>query len=158
MKNRLAVALLTLSLGFLVRPSLGAEAAAEGLPGTTIYQPFAVFSGREGRPGHYVPSGYMGDPNVMMSGAYVPTHDGAGTPLRVKYHPSGAKGWAGVYWQNPANNWGERAGQSGYDLRGAKSLVFWARGENGGEKIHEIKIGGIVGRYPDSDVITFGPI
>ena len=101
----------------------------------------------------------MGDlGNLMMSGAYVPTHDGTGTPLRVIYHPSGSKGWSGVYWQQPANNWGERGGQTGYDLRGAKRLTFWARGEKGGEKIHEVRVGGIVGRYPDSDVAKTGPI
>src|SRR3954467_15303192 len=103
MNKYLAVALLTLSLGLSGRAVLSAD--------TTVYQPFAVFSGREGRQGHYVPSGYMGDPTVIMSGAYIPTHDGTGTPLRITYHPSGSKGWAGVYWQNPANNWGERSGQ-----------------------------------------------
>ena len=126
---------------------------------SAVFQPFAVYSGRSARAGHYVPSGYMGDlGTLMMSGAYVATHDGAGTPLRVVYHPTGPKGWAGVYWQQPANNWGDRAGQTGYDLRGAKRLMFWARGEKGGEKIREVRVGGIVGRFPDSDVATRGPI
>src|SRR5205823_5926318 len=67
-------------------------------------------------------------------------------------------GWSGIYWQSPANNWGDRAGQAGYDLHDATRLRFWARGEKGGEKIHEVKVGGIVGKYPDSDVVTMGPI
>jgi len=126
---------------------------------SAVFQPFAVYSGRAARSAHYVPSGYMGDlGNLTMSGAYVPTHDGTGTPLRVVYHPTGSKGWSGVYWQQPANNWGDRSGQTGYDLRGAKHLVFWARGEKGGEKIREVRVGGIVGRYPDSDVAVRGPI
>jgi outer membrane protein OmpA-like peptidoglycan-associated protein len=101
----------------------------------------------------------MGDlESLTMSGAYVPTHDGKGTPLRVIYKGKGRKGWAGVYWQQPANNWGDRAGQTGYDLTGARKLTFWARGEKGGEKIREVKVGGIVGRYPDSDVAVAGPI
>jgi outer membrane protein OmpA-like peptidoglycan-associated protein len=119
---------------------------------------FAVYSGRPVRPGRYVASGYMGDNSLTMSGAYIPTHDGTGTPLKLHYKPKGTQGWSGIYWQNPANNWGERAGTAGYDLRGAKKLIFWARGEKGGEKIHEVRIGGITGRYPDSDVATMGPI
>jgi len=58
--------------------------------------------------------------------------------------------WAGVYWQDPASNWGDRPG--GYDLTGARALTFWARGQEGGEKI-SFKIGGIgcdSAPYPDS--------
>ncbi len=36
-------------------------------------------------------------------------------------------------WQSPANDWGDRPG--GWDLRGAKELVFWARGAEGGEVV-----------------------
>ena len=64
--------------------------------------------------------------------------------------------WAGVYWLNPANNWGRRKG--GYNLSGAKKLTFWARGEKGGEQIQEFTIGGIEGDYPDSDKIIIGPV
>jgi len=61
-----------------------------------------------------------------------------------------------MYWQNPANNWGDREG--GYDLTGATKLTFWVRGENGGERIEEFKIGGITGLYPDSDIAGIGPV
>jgi outer membrane protein OmpA-like peptidoglycan-associated protein len=118
---------------------------------------FSVFSGRPGRPNHYIPSGYMGDNTLALSGGYVETHDGKGNPLKITYH-SGPKGWAGLYWQHPANNWGDKPGNAGFNLTGAKRLSFWARGEKGGEKIHEVKVGGIVGRYPDSDVVSRGPI
>jgi len=73
-------------------------------------------------------------------------HSGA-TCIKIIY--AGGGGWAGLFWQNPANNWGNEPG--GYDLKGAKKLVFWARGEKGGEKISEFKIGGIAGPYSDSD-------
>lgn len=127
---------------------------------TPKMQRFAVHSGRDGFPSHYVPSGYMGDiGNLALAGAYVPTHDGVGTPLKVTYRSQkAAKGWSGLYWQHPANNWGDRAGRTGFDLRGATRLTFWARGEKGGEKVHEVRVGGIVGRYPDSDSVTQGPI
>ena len=64
--------------------------------------------------------------------------------------------WAGIYWLNPANNWGQRKG--GFNLTGATKLSFWARGELGGERIEEFKIGGIFGDYPDSDAVSIGPV
>jgi len=62
----------------------------------------------------------------------------------------------GIFWQQPANNWGDKKG--GYNLTGAKKLTFWARGANGGEKIAEFKVGGITGEYPDSDSQSMGPV
>jgi hypothetical protein len=126
-------------------------------PGTTpVYEQFAIYSHREARHNHYVPSGYMGDSTLNMSGAYVPPHEGNGPCLRVIYRKGGQMGWSGIYWQQPANNWGDIPGDTGFDLRGASRLTFWARGEKGGEKIHEVRVGGIVGRYPDSDVAVKG--
>ncbi len=53
---------------------------------------------------------------------------------------SGGEGWAGVYWLQPANNWGELKG--GYNLTGATKITFWARGEKGGEVL-TFKMGGV---------------
>lgn len=64
--------------------------------------------------------------------------------------------WAGIYWLNPANNWGQRKG--GFNLTGAQKLTFWARGEKGGEQIQEFTVGGISGNYPDSDLTAMGPV
>ena len=64
-------------------------------------------------------------------------------------------GWAGVAWQNPANNWGEFDG--GYNLTKAKKLSFWARGDKGGE-IVEFKLGGTAANYPDSENLTTGAL
>ena len=71
-------------------------------------------------------------------------------------HFANGAGWAGVFWQNPANNWGAKKG--GFDLTGAKKLVFWARGEKGGEVIAEVGVGGITGKYADTDKVSKGPI
>ncbi len=57
---------------------------------------------------------------------------------------------AGVYWLEPADNWGrtpELQGR-GYDLSGYTRLTFWARAEQ--ECIIEFKVGGIDGPYGDS--------
>ena len=42
-------------------------------------------------------------------------------------------GWAGIFWQNPANDWGDKPG--GVNLSKATTLVFRARGLRGGEKV-----------------------
>ena len=64
--------------------------------------------------------------------------------------------WAGIFWLNPANNWGNRKG--GFNLNGAEKLTFWAHGEKGGERIEEFKVGGITGDYPDTDMASIGPV
>lgn len=56
--------------------------------------------------------------------------------IRIRsYCPPGS--WVGVYWLDPLvdpkEEWGNQPG--GFDLRGAKRLVFWAHGEKGGEMI-----------------------
>lgn len=80
----------------------------------------------------YIPSGYMGNTKAVKM-----TLDHAGNPhsgetcIRVEYRD--AKDWAGVVWQHPAQDWGDRPG--GFNLSGAKRLTFWARGEEGGEVV-----------------------
>jgi outer membrane protein OmpA-like peptidoglycan-associated protein len=125
---------------------------------SAAFKAFALYTDKTPRHSHYVPSGYMGDSDLTMSGAYTNTPTGEGPCLRVNYHATGPKGWAGIYWQDPANNWGDVPGKAGYDLRGASRLSFWARGETGGERVHEFRVGGIVGQYPDSDVATLSNI
>ena len=111
---------------------------------------------------HYTPSGYMptGECIKMDDGWQQNCRDGK-TCIKVIYDvPCSNKGrhWAGVYWLHPADNWGDKKG--GYNLTGAKRLVFWARGEKGGEQIAEFKIGGVgMNReYPDSDAASIGPV
>jgi hypothetical protein len=74
------------------------------------------------------------------------------------YNGKGAQGarWAGIYWQNPANNWGTADG--GFDLSKTAKMTFWARGAKGGERIEEFKAGGIMGEYSDSDSAGIGPV
>jgi len=58
--------------------------------------------------------------------------------------------WAGVYWQEPANNWGKDKDSNGegFNLSAYNCLVFWARAEDKCEI--EFKVGGILGEYGDS--------
>jgi hypothetical protein len=102
-------------------------------------------------PETYYPSGWMGDwGDITLDDSY--TTNPHSDPICIKISYSAAKsqgeGWAGIYWQHPDSNWGDKIG--GYDLTGAIKLTFWARGEKGGEKA-EFKVGGITtGKYPDS--------
>ncbi len=121
---------------------------------------FDVYRDRDIAGNHYTPSGWMGDTgDIILNECYRDdTHSGS-TAIRVDYIAEGNGphegcddppcNWAGVYWQHPAYNWGDRPG--GYDLTGARALTFWAKGQNGGEKI-SFKIGGVgcAGDYPDS--------
>jgi hypothetical protein len=102
-------------------PSAGASAAF----------PFAVYADGMGEP-PWAPSGYMGNAAAIKQELASTTspHSGA-TCLEVTY--SAADNWGGVVWQSPADDWGEKPG--GYDLAGADTLEFWARGAAGGERV-----------------------
>ncbi len=112
-----------------------------------------------GEEASFYPTGWMGDstdivvdfnctdPSVVYRGA---------SCIKIEYKAAGSKGWVGLQWQYPPNNWGNR--KEGFDLTGKKKLVFYAKGKNGGEKIAECKVGGIKGQYGDSDFAWIGNI
>jgi hypothetical protein len=61
-------------------------------------------------------------------------------------------GWigAGIYWFCVGCNWGQtKPDPVKYNFSCAKSLIFMAKGESGGE-IAEFKVGGVTGKYNDS--------
>ncbi|MBU1061741.1 MAG: hypothetical protein KJ952_03345 [Candidatus Omnitrophica bacterium] len=132
------------------------EAGVETVP---VFKVFPVYTDGRSPDNHFVPSGYMGDYSDIKIdvSSFENPHSGT-TCIKIVYTNMASQGtrWGGVYWQNPANNWGDR--QGGFDLTGAKKLAFWARGENGGERIEEFKIGGLTGVYADSDVAGIGPL
>ncbi len=132
-----------------------ATAFAEG----EIFKSFPVYADGNSPDNHYVPSGWMGDyGDLKLDDKYMKNPHSGTTCIQVVYNGKATQGarWAGVYWQNPPNNWGTRPG--GYDLTGAKKLTFWARGDKGGERIEEFKLGGITGEYADSDLAGIGPV
>lgn len=114
----------------------GGDGAAGGggaamTPGQKLKLPAAVYTeGGEQVP--WTPSGYMGNTEaVKMDLGHVDNPRGGVSCIKLSY--AAADQWAGVVWQDPINDWGDAAG--GYDLRGAKALEFWARGEEGGEVV-----------------------
>jgi hypothetical protein len=78
--------------------------------------------------------------------------------MKIVYRANGLQGhqWAGVYWQEPVNNWGQKTG--GFNVQRMSRVTFWARGEQGGEVIGEFKIGGIAGAHPDTGSASIGPV
>lgn len=92
--------------------------------------PFPVY--RDGAHGVWYASGYMGNNGAMRLDEKCDEKPHSGeTCLKVEY--SANDNWAGVFWQSPANDWGDKAG--GANLSKSSMLVFWARGEKGGEKV-----------------------
>jgi len=121
--------------------------------------PFSVYSDRSSLKNHYIPSGWMGDyGDIKYDQASKENPYLGDSCIKIIYNGKAAQGarWAGIYWQNPANNWGTQDG--GFDLSKATKLTFWARGQKGGERIEEFKVGGIMGEYSDSDSATIGPV
>lgn len=79
----------------------------------------------------YAASGWMGETSAIRMDPHSKVSPKEGRKcLQVKFIQGG--GWGGVVWQSPPNDWGDQPG--GFDITGAKTLSFWARGENGGEK------------------------
>jgi hypothetical protein len=124
------------------------------------FKAFSVYSDEGSKENHFVPYGLMGDiGDVRINAACIEAPHAGKSCIKIVYTARSSRGsnWAGLFWQQPANNWGEMA--KGFDLRGATRITFWARGEKGGEKISEFKTGGISGGdYADTDCASSGPV
>ena len=103
----------------------------------------------------FAPSGYMGDGatpgaiQVDTTACKTPRPAGAvGDCYKVTYTP-GTLGWAGVYWQYPANNWGASPGKQ--IEAGATKVAFYAAGAAGGELVQFLAGGENDGTLPYHD-------
>ncbi len=111
---------------------------------------------------NFAASGFMPEGKcVAVNDAWVDDCNGNRSCIQAQFDrdcTATGSGWAGVYWLRPANNWGDVKG-AGLNLKGAKKLTFWARGENGGEVV-TFKMGGVgmAHPHPDSDTATTEPI
>lgn len=146
-------------LGFVIFAVMLFAAMALKAQDVDYFEPFNVYTDKNARGNHYAPSGWMGDySDISLMDAWKESPHSGTTCIKIIYKPNVSQGarWTGIYWQSPPNNWGEKKG--GYDLTGANKLTFWARGEKGGERIEEFKIGGITGTYSDSDSASIGPV
>lgn len=111
----------------------------------------------------FSPTGWMGDgeygkKHVELKGASPVSPHSAPTCIEVSC-TFGPKGWAGIYWQNKADNWGDLPGDN-YSTRKFTKIVFWARGGAGGEVV-EFKAGDVNSpgkKYHDSFSGTTGRV
>ena len=134
-----------------------AEGTAAAAAPATPAAPFVVYRDDGFAGNKFQPTEYIGDKEALQfdTGWKEGAQEGQ-TCIKVTYKAIGDYGWAGLYWVNPAGNWGNQRG--GYDLRFAKKLTFWARGEKGGEHIAVFRYGGIKGNFSDSDNHGIGPL
>jgi hypothetical protein len=135
------------------------ELLSESFQGVRRKNLFPLYVYKDAGVANFYPDGWMGDYRDIKLDAYDDANPKSGkTCFRIEYKPGASQNcrWAGVYWTFPGNSWGTRKG--GYDLSGAHKLTFWARGDRGGEVIQEFKIGGIAGKFRDSDSAGIGPI
>ncbi len=146
---------LALSVG-LVLPATTAPAKS---PDGNVKGTFYVYSDKGAKVNHFAPSGWMGDyGDIKVDDGNTEDPADGKTAIKISYTGKATQGanWAGVFWQHPANNWGDKPG--GFDLSSMKRLTFWAKGSQGGEKVSEFKVGGITGEHGDSDSGSIGPV
>ena len=115
--------------------------------GQQVTLPYYVYSEDGQSANNFVPSGWMGDRSSLKLDLNWRKSPFAGQQcIKFEYSGKGGEGWAGIYW---LKHWGNEPGE-GLDLRGASTLELYVRGEKGGENI-KLVVGGITGKYPDSD-------
>ncbi len=152
-------AVMALALAMIAVNAIAAAKKKASATDSAVKNVFYVYSDKGARVNHYIPSGWMGDYGDLKieDGNTTDPADGK-TAIKITYSGKAAQGanWTGIFWQHPANNWGEKPG--GYDLSAYKRLTFWAKGQEGGERIAEFKVGGITGEHGDSDSGSVGPI
>lgn len=101
---------------------------------------------------HFYPTGWMADwRNLAFADNCREDPYAGSTCIKITYSPRNnpGEGWAGIYWQEPENNWGEEPG--GFDLTGAQRLSFVARGTTGKEQM-EIGFAGLTGSLSSDSV------
>lgn len=111
---------------------------------------FYVYRDRGDRENNFIPSGWMGSfKSIKFNPAYYVDQTKTNTCIKIIYSAGDTEtSWAGIYWQAPANNWGNKKG--GFDLSKYKKFKFLAKGEKGGELI-DFFLGGITGQTEEGD-------
>lgn len=122
---------------------------------------YVYFDAESRKKNHFAPSGYMGDcGDIHIEEDFKENPHSGESCIRVIYTAKG-KGpytcdygppckWAGVYWQQPPDNWGTNPKWKGegFNLSPYKRLTFRARADK--DCRIEFKVGGIKERYGDS--------
>lgn len=152
--KRLIAAFAFAAIALAAQSTKKAEKTAEEAKPLPLRAPVDVSS-------YFFPSGWMGnfqgdngkkllDVNSAYKGKPRQSNSN-GMCIKVTYKGTT---WAGVYWQYPDHNWGDKPGRT---VTGANRLTFWAAGEQGGEVV-EFKAGGsgTGSQYRDTFEVTSG--
>ena len=113
------------------------------------HQQFYVYSDHDSGGNHFFPTGKMGDAESCVIETDYNVNCYSGTACIKVSFTRANDNWSAVYWQHPENNWGTIS-NAGYDLTGATKITFWARGQNGGERVKFFSGGITEGAYIDS--------
>lgn len=141
--------LITVELQAQTTGSASADSALKYLRKTQdkYHRTFDVYTDQDAAGNHFVPSGFMTDARykpedqLKYIGDWRQMPRSGSTCIKVATtFSTGRAPWGGLYFQYPANNWGDIS-DAGYNLTGADSLIFWAKGEKGGEKIDFFTLG-----------------
>ena len=100
------------------------------IPRSTL--PFVIYrNAMETSTPAFAASGWIGDyDNLEFTDTWKGMPHSPPFCIQIKF--TAKTGWAGIIWQNPADNWGTEDG--GANFSSAKKITFWAKGERGGEK------------------------
>jgi len=144
----LGVAVLPVLAQETAAPAAAAPAAPVGPVGEKVSLPHTVYGNCEDEGSQmFIPAGWMGSTDAIeFDDCWRENVHSGESCIKVTF--TDPRGWGGIVWQNPANNWGDEEG--GVDLSGAKQLSFWARGDKGGEMV-EFKMGIIPRNKPFYD-------
>jgi len=99
--------------------------------GSNVKLPFTIYS-ESGQTLPFIPSGWMGNAGAMKLDMNSSIRPHTGTSC-IQWSYNASDNWGSIAWQSPEGDWGDKPG--GFNLTGAKKLVVWARGANGGEQI-----------------------
>ena len=123
-----------------------------------FHRNFDVYTDLSAAGNHFVMLAKMGEDVEIKPGCKEDPYRGTDS-IENKFYGTGTS-WGGWYLMNgvlegeetqPKANWGDYP-DAGFNLIGAKKLIFWARGKDGGERVEFFAFG--VGRDP----ITGNPI
>ena len=140
-------------------PTPSAQLAAQHLAAEIdrYHSTFDVYTDVGAGGNHFVHRARSGN-SVTIDDTHTGTVHSGATAIRNTFSPATATDWGGWFFQNgvllpgamqPTDNWGTHP-DAGYDLRGATSLTFWARGAAGGERVEFFAFGANGGPYGDS--------
>jgi hypothetical protein len=123
--RNMAVAQTSVALTTSVSP-VGERAQSQSFP-------FYVYRDEGSPDHHFAPSGQMGDQAALVDVDYGWKDEPWQAGTSIRFQLRSGQGWYGMAWLDPPTDWGNDPG--GFDLTGATTLSFLARGQEGGETV-----------------------